>query len=216
MDHWEQQLGAPSQLTHLPPALTQGDLCEKRFHVTLNLLCSLSSFFLHFDLCSVQCKKRLIWLAHVSKQSVDKKGLSIGERMKRRDGGGLAADDVMRLVFLSDPLMWLTVYKHIGKTSQIFQIFNWSRQPCSIESAVLNVEVCFDQTTSDGFYQSVQLCFTTLSCESHSRQTDTKNTFKQVCCESTGLGLTRQRRRGITTTEWQRQIRKPTATDHHC
>ena len=45
VDHWDvEQLGAPSQPTHLPPALTQGDLCGDTFHIPLNLLGSLSVF----------------------------------------------------------------------------------------------------------------------------------------------------------------------------
>ncbi len=107
---------------------------------------------LKFDLWNVLYKKRIIWLVCISKQSVDKKGSSRGGRMKRGGGGVsiMAADDVMNLKHihlfcsqicfaLSDPFIWLysTVHKHIGETT-----VRW-RQPCWKESAVLNVEVCF-------------------------------------------------------------------------
>lgn len=96
------------------------------------------------------------------------------ERMKRGGGGGvsiMAADDVMHLKHIKPRFShWsfhVTVFyraqTYWRNYCQVFQIIHWSTQSCS--SAVLNIEVCFDPTTSDGFYQSVKLCFSTLTSE---------------------------------------------------
>lgn len=95
------------------------------------------------------------------------------ERMKRGGGGEsiLTADDVMHLKHIKPCFShWsfhVTVFyraqTYWRNYCQVFQIIHWSTQSCS--SAVPNIEVCFDPTASDGFYQSVKLCFSILTSE---------------------------------------------------
>lgn len=82
--------------THLPPALTQGDLWKEISYSSWSSLgCEHFWSVLHFDQWNVLYECKLIWLAYISKQS--KMGLSRGERTVRRFKHFVMMDDMTHL-----------------------------------------------------------------------------------------------------------------------